>query len=151
METLPRRMWWTGLVLQEGFSKISCFTIVLSGFVKKKLHKSKAEELFSLMFEWPSKDFNHIGKDFRLCCLQVNFMFPFCALFEWCQILWIFTPLLCSKFTNWFISYFPSLFSSLSNLFVRTFLKKHAKLDIRYFFISPIANISQCFLINWKN
>ena len=36
-----------GIVLQEGFSKMSCFTIALSVFVKKKkIAKERAEVLF---------------------------------------------------------------------------------------------------------
>ena len=78
-----RRIGVARRIKQSYPTKMSGFTFDLPGFVKK-LHRIKAEELFSMICEW--RKIVITNKEFRSLCLQVNFVFFFCALFHLSQI-----------------------------------------------------------------
>ena len=119
-------------MLQEGFSKMNCFTTVLFGFVREKNISCIGAKQNAINFHWLSSSSRKIlinNDSGGLCLHAVSVLFLFCALFEGCQFLYIFTPLLLSKLPNWFVSHFSSLFPYLTNSFTLIFLKKSKKVQ----------------------
>ena len=121
-------------IKQSCLTKMSSFTYDLSDFVKQIAQEQSRRVIFNDL--WVLKDYNH-----ELRLKTALFVGKLCVLFL-CSFLFksnfyeILIPVLSRKVTNWLVSYFFLLFSSLTNSFAPIFLEKIAKLEIRNFFIT---------------
>ena len=122
------------ILSKVALQKMSSFTFDLSRFVKQIAQEQSRRVIFNDL--WVVKDYNHeLRLETALFAGKLCVLF-LCTFWFKSNFYEILIPILSRKVTNWLVSYFFLLFSSLTNSFAPIFLEKIAKLEIRIFFIT---------------